>query len=142
MLMAEGIVSSQLNDLLIQIGRSLLQYVGECWPWASSHDSETRSTLEQLAAEQQESVAALAELLTACGQYIDFGTYPTSYTSLHYVDVQYLLSQLVKNQEEIVRECDSVSGAVGSDPTAGSLVKEVAVAERRHLDELRKLAGR
>ncbi len=141
MLMVEGIITSQLNDLLIQIGRSFLQYVGESWPWASTSADETRRTLERLATEQQQSVGALARLLNESGEYIDFGTYPTSYTSLHYVDVDFLLDQLVQNQETIVRACESASGGLNSDPMASSLVRDIVVAEQRHLDELRKLAA-
>ncbi len=139
--MAETKFSLQLNDLLIQIGRSFLQYVGESWPWASLSSNETRQTLERLAAEQQQSVAALARVLTEAGQYIDFGTYPTSYTSLHYVDVNYLLDQLVQNQESIVKACESTARTAASEPMTSSLLQEIVVVERRHLDELRKLTA-
>lgn len=142
MLMAETKISSQLNDLLIQIGRSFLQYVDESWPWASTAEQETRKTLEDLAASQRESVGALARLLNESGEYIDFGTYPTVYTSLHYVDVDYLLDQLVQNQELIVKACESTATAVQSDSVSANLVRDIAVAEQRRLDELRKLVAR
>ena len=141
MLMAEGIITSQLNDLLIQIGRSFLQYVDESWPWASSSEEQTRQTLEELAANQRDTVATLARLLNESGEYIDFGTYPTSYTSLHYVDVDFLLDQLVQNQESIVKACKSASEALASDPMSSDLVRDIVVAEEARLDELRKLTA-
>ncbi|MCA9074927.1 MAG: hypothetical protein KDA93_07840 [Planctomycetaceae bacterium] len=140
--MAETKISSQLNDLLIQIGRSFLQYVDESWPWVSTAEQESRQTLEDLAANQRESVGALARLLNEYGHFIDFGTYPTVYTSLHYVDVEFLLDQLEQNQAMIVKVCESTATTVQSDSVSANLLRDIAIAEQRRLDELRKLAAK
>jgi hypothetical protein len=139
MLMAEAVSSSQINDLLIQIGRSLLQYVGESWPWSASGAEETRHTLQRLVDEQRESVAALVRLLVDRGEIIDFGTYPTEYTSLHYVAVDFLLDKLVQNQEMVVRASDSLAREAANDPDTAETLRDIAARARKHLDELRRL---
>jgi hypothetical protein len=140
MLMSEAVSSSQINALLIRIGRSLLQYVSESWPWAASRSEDTRRTLLRLAAEQRENAAALARLLDARGEIVDFGTYPTQYTSLHYVSVDYLLDQLVENQVAIVTACEDVSQAADGDADAVDLLRDITAAEQQYLDQLRRLA--
>ncbi len=141
MLMAEAVSSSQINSLLIQISRSLLQYVSEIWPWSAADAEGTRRTLDRLAADQRESAAALARFLDDRGEVIDFGTYPTEYTSLHYVAVDFLLGQLVENQSAIVAACEAALRAVEGDADAAELLHNVTTAERNRLDELRRLSA-
>ncbi len=140
MLMAEVVSRSQINDLLIQISRSLLQYVSEIWPWSAADAEETRRTLDRLAADQRESAAALVRLLDDRGEVIDFGTYPTEYTSLHYVAVDFLLDQLVENQDSIVAACETALRSAEADADAADLLRDITTAERNRQDELRRLS--
>ena len=141
MIVAEtsSVSSEQLNDLLINVGRSLLQYTSESWPWTAVGEEVTHETLDRLAAEQRDVVAALTNLLTDRGEVIDFGSYPTDYTSLHYVDVDYLLSQLVLNQQAIVDQCDSITRQSNDGDTDHSLLSDITLSERKHLEELESL---
>ncbi|MGD9856553.1 MAG: hypothetical protein AB7U20_16520 [Planctomycetaceae bacterium] len=139
--MAETVSSAQLNDLLIAIGRSLLQYVCESWPWSASGSEGIGLTLDRLAAEQRQDVGILVRLLASRGEIVDFGTYPTEYTSLHYVAVDYLLDKLVQNQEVIVRAGDHLAKASESDPEFAELLRRIASNQHRRLDELRQLAA-
>ncbi len=140
MLMAEAVSSSLINDLLIQISRSLLQYVSEIWPWSAADAEETRRTLDRLAAEQRDSAAALVRFLDGRREVIDFGTYPTEYTSLHYVAVDFLLGQLVENQSSVVAGCEAALRSAEADVDATDLLRDVTTAERNRLDELRRLS--
>lgn len=133
--------NERLNDLLIDVGRSLLQYTSECWPWVAGNEQPLQTALERMAAEQRDVVTALADLLAERGHAIDFGTYPTEYTSLHYVAADFLLTQLVGNQQDVLAECESVARATPSDDEARSLLDDIVVSERKHLDELRVLAA-
>lgn len=141
MLMADTKINSQLTSLLIQIHRSLLQYVDQSWPRVPSSEEETHQTVQRLAADQRQSAAALAHLLNDLKQHVDFGTYPTAYTSLHYVRIDFLLDDLVRNQESIVKACNSSLETLSLHPMASSLVRDILVAEERRLDELRKLTA-
>lgn len=133
--------NERLNDLLIDVGRSLLQYTSEAWPWASSEDEQMREKIERMAAEQRDVVAALADLLSDRGHAIDFGTYPTDYTSLHYVAIDFLLSQLIANQRTVLAECEAVERAAAEDDQARALLQDIVLSERRHLKELAAMAA-
>lgn len=140
--MADFISNHRLNDLLIDLGRSLLQYVGESWPWTGYDEAEEQAAINTLVAEQKASVQALAELLAERGHFIEPGTYPTEYTSLHYVALDYLLSQLVEDQRELVEECAAVSGDAQDDPDAGPLLAQIADQAAAHLKTLEELAAK
>lgn len=135
-----SLANDRLNDLLIDIGRSLLQYTSECWPWAAVGEENTQATLNRMAAEQRDVVGALAHLLDQRGYAIDFGSYPTDYTSLHYVAVDFLLRQLIANQQQVLKECESLANGTAADDDAKSLLDDIVLSERKHLSDLQQLA--
>ncbi|MCA9054969.1 MAG: hypothetical protein KDA75_14105 [Planctomycetaceae bacterium] len=131
---------ARLNDLLVDLGRSLLQYAGEAWPWTSTTDAgELRSVVSRLGAFQRESVAAVAHLLDGEGHPIDFGVYPDEYTSLHYVSLRYLLDQLIVNEQALVEECRAVTSELEPNSPAADLLREVSQREAAILSELQSL---
>jgi hypothetical protein len=132
----------RLNDLLIDIGRSLVQYAGESWPWAPREEADEQAVVERIVAAQRESAHRIAELLAARGHRIDPGTYPTEYTSLHYVALDYLLGLMVRDQQDIVAECEALAPQARDDPEAAPLLAEIARSERRHPEELQSLLSR
>jgi hypothetical protein len=69
--------SDRLNDLLIDVGRSLLQYVGESWPWTSEDEADVGTSVQRIVAEQRDTVLQLAELLDSRGHRIAYGQYPS-----------------------------------------------------------------
>lgn len=139
--MADRISNSRLNDLLIDLGRSLVQYVGESWPWTPADDADEMASLVRIVSEQRRSVTRLAELLDERDHTVDFGAFPTEYTSLHYVALDYMLTRLVNDQQALVEECEALAAEGRGDPEAEPLLQETATAERRHLEELRQLAA-
>lgn len=133
----------RLNDLVVDLGRSLLQYAQEAWPWTSATDSDAlHDVVNRVAREQQESVRELAEFLDAAGVPVDFGVYPFEYTSLHYVSLRYLLDQLVVNAEALTQECQAAAREAADDPEIGPLLARVAAREAAGLAELRALQSR
>jgi hypothetical protein len=138
----QAVTNSRLNDLLIDLGRSLLQYAGEAWPWTAAFDSgAARQVIEQLGAEQRKSVEQIAKLLQERHHTVDFGVYPDEYTSLHYVSQRYMLDQLIVNERSLVEECDALARECRQDPEAASLIESIREREQRALSELRKLHG-
>lgn len=131
---------SALNRLLIELGRSLLQYVGECWPWAGTRTQEAQRKIEELVQIQRQQFIELGELLDEADWTIEKGSYPTEYTDLHYVALSYLLDQLVQNQNAVVEETRRTLAACESDPDARTLVGEIHAAQQKILDELKALA--
>jgi hypothetical protein len=133
--------SDRLNELLIEQGRSLLQYVGESWPWVPGNDDEEKAVIDRLVAEQRETVAHLAALLDERGHLIDPGAYPTDYTSLHYVALDYLLGRLVAQQQELAGDARAALQDAQGDEEVEMLLTGAAAQADRHLEELRKLVS-
>jgi hypothetical protein len=131
---------SALNQLLIDLARSLLQYVGECWPWSGSATQDAQRKIEELVEIQKQQVGELAELLDDAGWTIDKGSYPTEYTDLHYVALSFLLDQLIQNQRELVDEAKRTLAACQSHAEARRLVSEIQSAQYAILQDLEILA--
>ena len=129
-----------LNDLLINVGRSLLQYVGECWPWADANTQDEQQAIDRLVQRQKQQVGQLANLLREAEWSTDYGSYPTEYTDLHYVALDYLLDQLIQNQRGLVEDANATLAACEEDPEAKKLVAEIRDVQNAIADELEALA--
>jgi hypothetical protein len=139
--MPDATMLAALNDLLINVGRSLLQYVGECWPWADANTLEERRTIERLVQKQKQQVGELANLLLEAEWPLDYGTYPTEYTDLHYVALDYLLDQLIQNQRALVQDATAVLAVCSGDPEARKLVEEIRDVQESIAGELESFAN-
>lgn len=91
-----------LNPLIVAMGRSFLQYVGEAWPWADDSALARRETILSLVGRQQCDIAALVNAQMDAHIEVDFGAFPTEYTDLHYIDVDVLLAELIRNQKAVI----------------------------------------
>jgi hypothetical protein len=140
-IVAHTFSNDRLNELLIGLGRSLLQYVGESWPWTPGDDVEEKSVIDRLVAQQRESVAHLAALLDERGHLIDPGAYPTDYTSLHYVALDYLLGRLVAQQQELAGDARTALQDSQGDEEVEMLLTGVATQAEQHREELSKLVA-
>ena len=125
-----------INSIIVEVGRSFLQYCGECWPWTSNETTGARERIIDLAGRQRDHVAALIELRRDRGHESSLGTYPTDYTDLHYVALDYLLDQLKENQSSIVKNVMNVGADIKGDNELADLVYRVGKGEERILDAL------
>lgn len=130
--------NAALNQLLIDLGRSLLQYVGESWPWTST-TSSAKGQFDALVRREQQSVARLAALLNRRRWTIDFGSYPTEYTDLHYCSLDYLIGQLIQSASENLASVTSLRDRVSDDAEAAALLNEVAIDQEKIVNELRAI---
>jgi len=131
----------RLNQLLIHLYRSLLQYTAECWPWLDAGENGECQTLRQMAAAQQAQVGRMVELLMDRGVMVEFDNYPTEYTDLHYVALDYLLGQLIIEEENLLAEIRSVQGDLATDREATGLLRDIAGLAQEHLQTLRTLVS-
>jgi hypothetical protein len=105
-----------LNNALIQMARSFLQYVSESSPWVSLDSASAESQIEVLAARQRQDVGEIVSLLTAREHFIDFGSFPTEYTDLQFLSLRALMGRLKVSQRLI---CDRLATSTVSLRTAG-----------------------
>ncbi|MGQ0633520.1 MAG: ferritin-like domain-containing protein [Planctomycetaceae bacterium] len=132
--------NAALNDLLVRLYRSLLQYAVECWPWTDETQADEHRAVEELAARQRVQVGRLAELLDERQWAIDFGNYP-DWSELHYVSLDYLLQKLIDEQKAVVEQVKAAQAAVAGDAEGVAFVVEILVGEERHLAKLKELAA-
>jgi hypothetical protein len=129
--------NAKLNELLVDLARSLLQYAVESGLWSTT--GTQGSELVKLARRQQESVKALAELLIARGWTVDFGAFPTDYTDLHFLSTGYFLPHLLESQAALVAELDEAAHTCIDDPAAVELVNRLLTEERSITAALQEL---
>ncbi len=132
--------NAKVNQLLIDIGRSLLQYVGHCSSWSSRSDLALQAEFPTIVATQQQHVAELSELLMSRRWTIDFGGFPARFTDLHFLSLKYLLKQIVINQKAVLAELDEASHTCVDDPEAAMLIEEILASERQITDRLKTLS--
>ena len=132
--------NAELNELLILLGRSLLQYVSESWPWASADEDDVRQAVDALSNRQRHHVGLIAELLEQREWSIDFGTYPTEFTDLHYVALDYLLSELATHEAGLMPEIELLTRQCGDDPEAAPLAERILADHRDEVRQLEALA--
>lgn len=139
--MTESFVNAELNRVLVVLRRSLLQYMGECWPWTDPRHQAVRERFDRLISRQEANIASLVEQLIRRGWHVDFGVFPTEFTDLHYVALDFLLTQAIKNQQAAVAEVQAGLAACAGDPEAFAHLQHIAAVERDNLDELKAMAA-
>lgn len=118
---------SVLNDVLIELSRGFLQYVAESWPWVEEQSQAIGQQVDALAASQRQDVTCIVELLLLREWAIDFGSFPTEYTDLHFISLSSLLQWLNRSQAMI---CQRLSDAVPElkslgDAEAAELIESI-----------------
>jgi hypothetical protein len=128
-----------LNQVLVVMGRSLLQFSADAWPWTGSHSSSSRAVVEALFAEQKTRVGQLADLLDSRGWTIDFGVYP-DFTDLYYLSLEFVLPHLAENERSVVGEIETALPKCVSDPEGAALLTAILPAEGAVLSRLEELS--
>lgn len=130
-----------LNRILVHVGRSLLQYVGECWPWTEKRDEAERRVVAEAVYKQRDGVQRLVDLLSERRAGLDLGAYPTEYTDLHFVELDYLLPQLVESERALVGDLQVAIESCVDDVEAAALLGTILEDQRVIVGELEGLLG-
>lgn len=132
---------SIINEALIGLSRSFLQYVAESWPWVDETDRTIEEQMQVLAERQRQDVSELVQLLLARDWSIDFGTFPTEYTDLHFISLSTLFERLENGQQKIAGRLAATKQALGevSDEQATALVDAIILRQGDLAAGLKKL---
>jgi len=132
---------SRLSDIVRRESRTLLQYVGDSYPWITPQEQDVLAQIRTMIEEERQGVADLMRLILRERQsppYID--SYPASFTSLSFVSLDHLIPLLAANEEEDLNRLERELGALG-DPEAKELVKKIVETKRCHFETLQSLAA-
>lgn len=135
--------NERLNDLLVGMFRSLLQYANECWPWSGvADDTEEQQLIRRLADRQQQGAGRLVEILQARGWMIDFSIYPAEFGDLHYVALEHLMKALLRSEQSLIAAIQRELTLSAGDPDVAPALEELLAAERETERQLQDLATR
>ena len=138
--MLDAPTQAVLLNIVRRSGQSLLQYVHDSFPWAASEEQNVLADLQSLIQEEREAVATVAHLLQRHHTAVPpFGTFPTSYTGINYVSLDYLLPQLADRERRAAAELEADLGRV-TDTEAHDAVQLVLEMKHRHQKTLETMA--
>ena len=132
-----------LNRVLRDLSGSLVQYVGEIWPWTSAgaDGAKLKSVVDACVARQRQSIGLLSEYLAPRQARIEFGSFSADFTDLHYVSLQFLLKQLIASQTQIVESLNRVVTTLPSGDESQELLAAVRQNEQDNLAALKQAAA-
>ena len=128
-----------LNQIVVDLGCSLLQFVGEVSPWTPIGAVAARETLAKLVAKQRQHVDRLVDLLVDRRWPVDFGIYPAEFTDLHFLSLKSLLPRVIASQATLVSELSDLAVRSRDDAEAAAAMVDILAGERVLTEELKSL---
>jgi hypothetical protein len=128
-----------LSGLLNQVRYSLLQYIGESWPWSGKDDQARLDAFTGLVRRQQFSAERLASLLLERRAVVPGSNYPKDCSELHFVTLDFAKKRLIANAEAVVTALKAATSQLTDDAEALRLVEQLASDEQQTLDSLKTL---
>jgi hypothetical protein len=129
-----------LHEIVRRESRSVLMYVGDAYPWTTARGGDTLAALRRLVATEGQAVAALGRYLIRSHVPPSFlGSYPSGFTTINFLALDYLLPRLVEAQRHSLADLESDLKAI-TDAGARAEVEKLAAVKRQTLAELERLA--
>ncbi|MFY9256449.1 MAG: ferritin-like domain-containing protein [Fuerstiella sp.] len=135
------LTESVLNNVLIDMACSFMQYVSESSPWVSVTEQRVGEQFLVIAARQRQDVADIAKLLTEREQRVDFGSFPTEYTDLQFLALDRMFEMLRSSHDLVLASIASGMKAVqeAGDEEAVQLLAAVQVRQKEAAHALKEL---
>ena len=131
-----------LNRIFIVLHRSLAMYLADAAPWTAFGHHTARERLNNLVADQRDYARRLSLFLTSRRHTLDQGEFPMTYTDLHDLSLDYLMTELVRHQRQDVLSIERLVGELSGDPEARRLAEEVLGNARGHLELLEEAVAK
>jgi hypothetical protein len=143
--MEARVMDAPTQALLLDVVRrescSVLAYMHDAYPWATSREESALAALRRLAADEGRAVAALGEFVVRRRLPPPVpDSYPSGFTTLNFLSLDYLLPRLTEAQQRSVEQLESDLSRA-TDPDARTELGKLLAAKRRTLDGLESLAG-
>lgn len=138
-----NVIDDRTRKLLQQTFRreslSMLRYIGEAFPWTVAAGDGVLKRVSQIVAEDRNATEALGRFLFRRRIPPSFsGAYPSGFTTLNFVSLEYLLPRLSQTQRQAVADLERDVAAV-TDADAKAELEKLLAVKRLHLTELETL---
>ncbi len=128
-----------LQDIVRRESVSLLQYVGEAFPWTRSADGQALATLQRIVAEQRDAFTALGSWLVRKRIGLKYvGSFPTVFTHINYCTLDYLVPLVLERETKQLADLERDQPKI-ADSEAAALVRTIVETKRRHVQTLAEL---
>lgn len=128
-----------LNEVLRAQYRSLPMFLAGTEPWTHHGDERATAALANIVADQKAMVQRVGEAILDRGGRVETGNFPIEYAELHFLSLDYLLTQLVARQKDDVATLERCVEQLAGDRAARTLAEEALGSERAHLETLEHL---
>ncbi len=132
---------SLIESIFRRESQSLLQYIRDSFPWTPRGEQDVLAQVHQMADEQRAEAATLAQFLARkrhTGPYS--GSYPTSFTTINYAALDYVLPRLVADEQRGVAQLEKDLAGVNLEE-AQRLLTALLEMKRQHLKRFEELAA-
>src|SRR5438270_13964645 len=128
-----------LQEVLRREGRSVLQYVGDAFPWTTTDRTESLDRLQEIIHEERDALARLGQFLYRNHAVPPApASYPVSFTTLNFVSLDLILKRLIAFQEQSLAAVEA-DLASSQNPEARRQLESFRHLKARHLDAPRLL---
>ncbi len=140
--MTDQRVLDTLNDVLTAMEKSPHARLADTGVSILSAGTEECDAVHRILEQERHQAGKLAELLIELGGTPAFGVPDAQTAYLHYLDLHFLLTQVLRSKGQLLAVCESALEQLPASTRASQLVSEVATAHREHLASLQQLIDR
>jgi len=128
-----------LHALIRRESRSLMQYIGESYPWAGHDRQAALQTVLDVAKHEQHQIDRLIRwCIKAKLGNPALGAYPQSFLGINFSSIEYLLPLLIDDQKK--RIADLEWSYISAPADSHGLIRDLLLAKKKHLEKLQGLA--
>lgn len=140
--MSDEDVIGLLNDLLELESRSLVTRLGEARPFVGWAAAEDGPILQQMVDQEADHQRRLAEAIEALDGVPRPARNDTLSAGLHYLNVQYLLPQIVEEKQRLIQAYRQAADNTPTDGPAAVVVANILARHQGHLERLQQMTQR
>jgi hypothetical protein len=128
-----------LNRILQILCRSLPRYLKDAKPWSRRDQQPVQTALDNLVADQEMYAGRLSELILAENGRPDPGVFPTAFTSIHDLSLDYLLGEVLERLSADLAALRVIAAKLPAGSTLRALADEIVGNVQGHLEILQGL---
>lgn len=126
-----------LNRVMNALRYSLASYLQFARPWIGANArADVVDAIARVADHHRDNVMRLGELLIERHRHVELQSFPTAFTGLNDLSVEYLLPLVIENEKRIIRLVEATAGALEHDIEAHRVLAEFVDREKLHLQSL------